>query len=156
MCVTWLIDTCDMKRGNELCMTRVCGMTHWCMCHGSWQWVMYDMCVWHDSLMYVSWLVAMSYVWHVCVTWLIDVCVLVRGNELWVIMPRGNELWQRMYHSVWHVCVTWLIDVCYDNGCITLHSWHGEAKDVVAVCHIQLIHVCDMTHCCVHRDSWLV
>ena len=89
-------------------------------------------CVWHDSVMSVTWLshecdMTQSCVWHdsvMCVTCLV-------------------------------MCVTRLSHVCdLTQSCVWLDSVMCDTTDSCVWHETWLIHACDMTHSCVWYDSW--
>jgi len=105
--------------------------------------------VWHDSFMYVTWLIPIGCWYHVCMT---HCC-----EETWLIL---------MLHDSF-ICVTWLIlIVCRFLICMThccektwlIHIWHDSFICVTwlipIVCRypIWTTHCCDMTHSYVCRD----
>jgi len=54
---------------------------------------------------------------------------------------------------VWHdlfICVTWLI---YECGVTYSHVWNGSWNCLIELAHMCVIHMCDLTHSCVRRDS---
>jgi len=86
----------------------ICDMTH--------------LCVWHDSFIYVTWLIFICdlthlYMWHdssICVTWLIYICDMTH-----------------LY--MWHdssICVTWLIYICIHIVCGMTQAWHTHTPPV--------------------------
>ena len=130
MCVTWhgswgektedVVEVCD-----NMVYMYVWHMTHWCVRHDSWGEEA------NDSVA-------------VCYIWLIHVCDMTH----WCMR---HDSWQWVMYDmcVWHdslMYVSWfaamnyelscLMAMSYDNLCMPLHSWHGEANDGVAVCHI--------------------
>jgi len=73
---------------------------------------------------------------HVCVTWLIYMCVMTHPY-----------LWHDLF-----ICVTWLIyacDVTHSHICDMTHLC------VSFICVTWLIHMCDMTHAYVSHDSFV-
>jgi len=122
--LTWLMSMCVSQ------LIDVCDMTHWC--------------VWHDLLMCVTWLIDVCdvirrYVWHgsimcvtwlnrftLLVTWLMSMCVTthwcVRHDSLMCV----TWLIAMTHWYVWHdslMCVTWLIGVCNMTQSNLLCSW---------------------------------
>jgi len=137
MCVTWLMNVCDM--------------THECVWHDSWMcvtWLMNvcDMsheCVWRDSLTCVTWL-ALSFIR--------DVTRYVYG---WLVHHRCHPAdlkfklccWKCVHNSSVHsntrydawMCVTWLID---------LNHWHDSLTWLIdrTLWRDSLTWLTDMTH----------
>ena len=95
-------------------------------------------CVWHDSFIWVTWLVDMcdmthSYVWHDlfrCVTWLI-------------------HMFDMTHSDVWHD--SFIRMIFFIQMCDMTHAdeWHD-----LFICVTWLIHMRDMTHSYVWRDSY--
>jgi len=106
--------------------------------------VMWDVSMWHDLRMCVTWLfhvcgVTHSCVWHdsfMCVAWLIDMCDMTHA-------------------FVWHnslICVAWLILMCEHETFLRVKdSWSNEGCIYVT----WLAYVCDVTHSCVWPDSFI-
>ena len=94
--------------------------------------------VWHDSCIYVTWLI------HVCETILLFICMTWHNHK------------PDVTHSyVWHdsfICVTWLIHLCdmiLSFICV-LYVW----RDTI-ISGTWLIHMCDRTDSYVWSDSLL-
>jgi len=130
-------------------------VTHLCVWHDSFVWVTWlirvcditHSCVWNDSFVCVTWLIRMFDMTHLCVWHDSFVC------ETWII-PACDMTHSCVRHDSF-VCVTWLICVC----CMT-HSWVWRicACNMTYSC-VWLIHVCDMTHSCIWlitRETWII
>jgi len=210
ICVTRLIYMCDMTHSYVwpdpfICVTwriHMCDITHTYVWHDSficvtWLIRMCDMTrsyVWHDSFIRVTWLIHMcdithTYVWHdsfICVTWLIHMCDVTRSYvwhdsctrhvtcmsvqlcsnddqvcvsqvEILVefeFVPRNVSFARDLVteqHAKRKKEITWLIHVCDIS-----HSdvWRDSFIYVI-ICVTWLIHTCDMTHSYVWHDSFI-
>jgi len=159
LCVTWRIHMCDMTHSHvwhdahrrfngEMKATPCRSMpllcTHTCRwVRAAGVWGMSDWCVWHNSLIWGTWLIGMCgmshwYVWHdsfICVTWLIHMCDMTHWYVwhdsvicvAWIIHTSGRHL------GVSNTCVTWLIDTC---GMSHWYVWHATLICVTWLRHM--------------------
>jgi len=109
-------------------------------------------CVWHRSLICVTWLLhvcgtAHSYVWHdtfICVAWLIHMCDMTYA---YVHMPHSYVLHDAFIY-VWHDSYVW-------HDIFIRVTWRIHTCDMTHSYVTWLNHMCDMTHSYVWRD-WFV
>ena len=134
ICVTWLIQMCDVThsdvwRDSFRCVTwliQMCDVTHSDVWHDAFQHASWcDMThsyVWHDSFACESWLIHLrdmvhSKVWRdsfLCVTYVIHMCrrdafLCVTGLNYMDVVPHSH-VWRDLF-----ICVTWLIHMCNTN-----------------------------------------
>ena len=120
MYVAWVIYVFDVRLELRMCVTwlmHVRDTTH--------------VCVWHDSYIYVTWLI-----------W--------QGEGIWIVLAWYMYVCDMTHAWMWHtsfVYVTWLMYVCD-----VTHSyvWHDSF-----ICVTWLIHMCDVTHSYVWHDSFI-
>jgi len=159
-------------------------------CHVTHLWAFYEQVtyineschtyVWHDSFIYVTWLIHVcdmthSHVWHdsfICVTWRIHVGG-VTHSYVWhdsFICVTWRILMSDMTHSyVWpdsfHVCdmthsYIWMSlhrrICCVTHLCHCMHAICQQSNvwHDSFICVTWLIHMCDMTHSYVWPDSF--
>jgi len=118
---TWLIHTASLSLSR--CVgTYMCDMTH--------------SCVWHDSFIYMTWLIHMcdvtnSHVWS-------DAFIRV----IWLI-----HVWHTNTSYAWHdpfIRVIWLIHMCDTTNS---YVWHASFMCVIWLIHMRdMAHMCDMSH----------
>jgi len=111
--------------------------------------------VWHDSFIYVTWLIHMCDITHEygcrdssirdtdwqleCVTWLIHICDMTDS-------------------CVWHysfICLTWLIQMCDIMRSYVIHTCHLNMRHVLFICMSWLISLRDVTRWYVRHDSFI-
>jgi len=160
----WDIQMGHVSSGSVTCLISVTSMTHSYVWHDSFAVRAMRRSaahVWHDSVIYMTWLIHMwdmthSYVRHdsfICGTWLIHLWDMTRSSTwhdsivcvTWLI-----HMWDRTHSYVWHdsfIYGTWLIHMCDMT-----HSYVGHDA---FVCVTWLIHMCDMTHSYVCHDSFV-
>jgi len=150
ICVTWLIDMCDM--------------THWY--------------VWHDSLICVPWLIDMCdmtlwYVRHdslICATWLFHTCMMIRlgttplrFRRLHILDSFTCATWLYYTYAITHPYVQhdsfifkwWLILARFRSDLVACtYMTHSDVRNEPIVRTLWLIYVCDMTHSHVRDDTF--
>jgi len=160
--------TCEDKASYESSPPCMRGMTY--------------LCAWHDSCMFVTWLIYVCDV--IRVTWRIHMCDMTRSLRMW------DYIFDMTHSHFWHdsfICVVWLIyavdmtHVClwHDSFMfVELYVWHNAFTFVSwlvhmggmnhsyvwhdsLICVAWLINTCDMTYLYVWRDvfirvTWLI
>jgi len=138
----------------------ICDMTH--MWHDSYvTWLICEMThMWHDS--YVTWLICdMTHMWH---DWL--TCDMTHSCVTWLICDVTYSYVSLDTLSDAFMCVTWRRIVRHIRMCHLTHSsvigfmhvcdvTHACVWRDSCICVTWLIHVCDVTHSCVWHDSFM-
>ena len=156
ICVTWLIHMCDVthsyvRHDSFICVTWLlqrCDVTH---SYGD----MTDSYVRRDSFICVTWLIHIRDMTHPYTTWLMH---MRHHSHKWIshICDRLIHMCDMTESYVWHewfMCVTWM----NHKRCImhtyewvisarVAHSFTHTNESCVWQSHIQLIHMCGMTH----------
>jgi len=156
ICLTWLIQTCDISPSYATWLVPMCAMTH--------------LYILQDSFIYLTWLIQIcvtrlicgcaqthSYVCHdsfLCRTWPVHMRDITHSYATQLVRTcdpcvrhKYSNMWQNSWIRVtWHMdmcemthpCVTWLIDMC---DMTHSYVWHASF-----ICVTWLMYTCDTTH----------
>ena len=137
-----------------------CAMTHSYVRHDSF-------ILWHDSFVRMTRLIHIcdmtySYVWHdsfMSVTWLMHMFAVtnlhVRYDSLICVAWRDYGWDRRTHHMTqWHVWRDWFIRVTWQTDMLYVNRWYARRHPFI--CVTWLIHLCDVIHPYVWRDSFHV
>jgi len=145
ICVTWLIFT----KWRDILLTKLIDM---CDVTQSYVWHDSCLCVWHDSLICVRWIIDMcdvthSYVGHdssARATSLMFTCVTYTGWRRLI----GSPKLQIIFHKRATKYRSLLQKMTYkDKGS------YESSPPCIHMCNIYCIHMCDMTHSYVWHES---
>jgi len=100
---------------------------------------------WHDSFIWITWLIHLCDMTHSCVTLLDHMCAMTHSyvlHDSFICVTLPMHMCDVPHLHVWFdsfMCVTWLIDM-----------W-----DIMHTCLKRLIHTCGMTHRVVRHDAYV-
>ena len=156
--VIWLICVCGMTHScvrRDLCMLKICAWRRAPLNTPSPVWHMTPSCVWRDSFVCVTWLLHASDMTHSCVwhdSFMCDMtttCTLWRARDTLCVHSTHIHETRRTHDRVMS-CACRQIRQEPSSVCDVTHScvWRDSF-----MCVTWLIHVCDVTHSCVWHTS---